>query len=168
QQHIMRLAPGELTRRLEPSIRAAGFWRDEFLGDRHAWFFAVLELFRPRLKRLDDFVAQARFFFAGTLEFDPAAVARHLRVAGMNEHLVALDAAFGALATFDVVATEAALRSTAEARGVKAGSLIHAVRVAVTGKSVSPGLFDVLTLLGRDRVRARLKAAAELAVQSAS
>src|SRR5262245_15284151 len=168
QQHIMRLAPDELARRLEPSIRAAGFWRDEYLGDRHAWFFSVLELFRPRMKRLDDFVAQSRFFFADSLDFDAAAVTKHLRVAGMREHLLALDAAFATLATFDLVSTEEALRKTAEARGVKAGSLIHAVRVAVTGKSVSPGLFEVLALVGRDTVRARLHTAAELSVSPAT
>ena len=57
---------------------------------------------------------------------------------------------------FDVASTEAALRQVAEARGLKAGTLIHAVRVAVTGTSVSPGLFEVLALVGRARVLARL------------
>jgi glutamyl/glutaminyl-tRNA synthetase len=86
----------------------------------------------------------------------------------MRDHLVALEAAFASLATFDIASTEEALRSTAEARGVKAGSLIHAVRVAVTGKSVSPGIFEVLVLVGRDTVRARLQAAAELSVSPAT
>jgi glutamyl-tRNA synthetase len=160
QQHIMRLAPEDFARRVRPSLEAAGLWSDDLLGDRHAWFFAVLDLFRSRVKRLADVAVQARFFFADTVEYDPAAADKHLRVAGMEEHLQALVAAFDALPAFDVVSTEAALRSTADARGVKAASLIHAVRVAVTGKSVSPGLFDVLALLGRERVRIRLAAAA--------
>ena len=67
----------------------------------------------------------------------------------MAAHLQALDAAFAALADFDPASTEAALRAVAEARGVKAGALIHAVRVAVTGTTVSPGLFEVLALVGR-------------------
>ena len=46
----------------------------------------------------------------------------------------------------------------AESGGVKAGALIHATRVAVTGRAVSPGLFEVLALLGRDRVVERLVA----------
>ena len=74
----------------------------------------------------------------------------------------ALDAAFSGLADFDVVSTETALRGVAEARGVKAGALIHAVRVAVTGKAVSPGLFEVLALIGRARVHDRLAAARRL------
>jgi glutamyl-tRNA synthetase len=160
QQHIARLAPDELARRLKPSFDAAGLWNDEYLGNRHAWFFAVLELLKPRARRLDDFAAQGRFFFSSTIEYDESAVAKHLRVAGVGDHLDALAAAFDALATFDAASVESALRTTAEARGVKAATLIHAVRVAVTGKAVSPGLFDVLALIGRDLVRGRLRSAA--------
>ncbi len=152
QQHIMRLAPAELALRIKPSLEAAGLWRDDYLAERHGWFFAVLELLRPRAKRLDDFAAQGRLFFADTVEFDMAAVEQHLRAAGMHEHLSLLDRAFAELATFDPVSLEVTLRATAEQRGVKAASLIHAMRVAVSGKTVSPGLFDVLSLLGRERV----------------
>jgi glutamyl-tRNA synthetase len=80
----------------------------------------------------------------------------------MGAHLAALQAAFTELATFDPASTEAAVRSVADARGVKAATLIHAVRVAVTGKMVSPGLFEVLALLGRERVGARIRAAIRL------
>jgi glutamyl/glutaminyl-tRNA synthetase len=52
---------------------------------------------------------------------------------------------------------EAAVRGTAAERGVKAGLLIHAVRVAVTGRSTSPGLFEVLVLLGRKRTVERIE-----------
>jgi glutamyl-tRNA synthetase len=161
QQHIARLAPDELARRLKPSFEAAGLWNDEYLGNKHAWFFAVLELLKPRARRLDDFAAQGRFFFSSTIEYDESAVAKHLRLASMGDHLAALDAALDALATFDAASVEAALRTTAEARGVKAATLIHAVRVAVTGKAVSPGHFDVLALVGRDLARARLRSAAQ-------
>jgi len=49
------------------------------------------------------------------------------------------------------------LRALADERGIKPGSLIHATRVAVTGQAVSPGLFEVLELMGRERVVARLE-----------
>jgi glutamyl-tRNA synthetase len=168
QQHVARLAPDELAMRLKPLFETAGLWRDDYLDNRHAWFFAVLELLKPRARRLGDFVTQGRFFFTDAIEYDEAAVAKHLHVEGIAGHLVALDAAFAELATFDPASTEAALRSTADARGVKAASLIHAVRVATTGKSVSPGLFDVLALVGRSDVRARLLAAAGLSAPSRS
>ena len=159
QQYIVRLSADELTRRLEPLLEAAGLWSDEYAAGRHEWFAAVLDLFRPRAKRLHDFVTQGRFFLTDAIEFDPAAVEKHLRVPGMADHLAALDSALSALAVFDSATAETAVRQVAEARGLKAGTLIHAVRVAMTGKTVSPGLFEVLALLGRDRVRARLAAA---------
>jgi glutamyl-tRNA synthetase len=162
QQHIARLAPDELARRVKPSFEAAGLWRDDYVSSRHAWFFAVLELLKARVRRLGDFVQQGRFFFTNAVEFDEAAVEKHLRALGMHEHLLALTAAFTELSTFDPVSIEVALRTTAEARGVKAATLIHAARVAVTGQMVSPGLFDVLSLVGRDEVATRLRAAARL------
>jgi glutamyl/glutaminyl-tRNA synthetase len=162
QQHIAMLPPGEIARRLESRLRAARLWDDAYLGDRRAWFSAVIELLKPRVKRLDDFVAQGRLFFTDTIEYDTAALDKYVKVEGMRDHLGALLSAFDALTAFDQASTEAALRATADVRAVKAASLIHSVRVTVTGKAVSPGLFEVLALLGREEVRRRLTAAVEL------
>jgi glutamyl-tRNA synthetase len=57
---------------------------------------------------------------------------------------------------FDESHVEAAVRRTASELGIKAGTLIHATRVAVTGRASSPGLFEVLVLLGRERTVERL------------
>ena len=62
---------------------------------------------------------------------------------------------------------EEALRALAERRGVQAGRIFQPLRVALTGLTVSPGIFDVLAMLGRDRSLARIDAAIELARQSA-
>jgi glutamyl-tRNA synthetase len=159
QQHIHRLAPDELARRLKPYFEAAGLWTDDLVGDRHAWFFAVLELLKPRAKRLDEYAVLGRFFFTDDLELDDAAVRKHLAPAGTAGHMTAVLAAFAALAEFDAASIEEAVRSVADARGVKAGTLIHALRVAMTGKTASPGLFEVASLLGRERVNRRVTAA---------
>ena len=168
QQYIMRLAPDELARRVRPWFESAGLWDDDFVSRRHAWFAAVLELFRTRVKRLDEFVTQSRFFFDDAVEYDEAAVSKHLATAGMKANLIAIDAALRQAAPYDLQTTELAIRATAEAKSVKAATLIHAVRVAVTGKSVSPGLFEVLALLGRERVHKRLIGAANLTAVSTS
>jgi len=83
-------------------------------------------------------------------------VKKHLGVPGTRAHLEALAGALAGLPSFDAGPLEAALRELAEARGLKAGTLIHATRVAVTGRAQSPGLFDVLELVGRERTLARL------------
>jgi glutamyl-tRNA synthetase len=156
QQHLARLAPQELAMRLKPSFEATGLWTDDLLTTRHAWFFAVLAVLVPRAKRLPDFAAQGAFFFTDDVQYDDAAVQKHLRSDGIAGHLQALSDEWSALPDFDAVSTETSLRHVAEVRGVKAGTLIHAVRVAVTGSTVSPGLFDVVSLVGRARVLSRL------------
>jgi glutamyl-tRNA synthetase len=60
------------------------------------------------------------------------------------------------LEAFDPASLETAIRSVADARGVKAGTLIQAIRVAVSGRTATPGMFEVLSLLGRERVHNRL------------
>jgi glutamyl-tRNA synthetase len=159
QQHIARLPAAELLERLQPWFTAAGVWDDRFLSDRREWFLTVLELLKPRAKRLDEFADVGRFFFVDGIDYDERAVAKHLSDGAVVDHLRALGDAFDGLAVFDAASTESVLRSVAETRGCKAGTLIHAVRVAVTGRSASPGLFEVLELIGRERVRSRLEEA---------
>jgi glutamyl-tRNA synthetase len=159
QQHLLRLAPHDLATRVRPWLEAEGLWDDDYLGNRHAWFFAVLELLKPRAKRLGDFVSVGRFFFTEGVEYEADAVAKHLADPAMPGHLGAVEQALARVPVFDAAAAEQAVRGTAEARGVKAPVLIHAVRVAVTGRASSPGLFEVLALVGRDATRARLQAA---------
>jgi glutamyl-tRNA synthetase len=156
QQYLLRLAPDDLARRLKPWFAAAGIWDEAYLHEKHAWFYAVLELLKPRVKRLGEFATLGGFFFVDTVEYDETAVEKHLRISGMREHLEALDRAFAALTSFDAVSVETEVRRVAHAAGLKPAALIHATRVALTGRTVSPGLFEVAALVGRDRTRARL------------
>ena len=64
--------------------------------------------------------------------------------------------ALGALAEWDSASLEAAIRGVAEDGGVKLGKLAQPLRVALTGRTTSPGIFDVLALLGRDESLARI------------
>jgi glutamyl-tRNA synthetase len=159
QQHLLRLAPHDLAARVKSWLEAEGLWDDDYLVSRHAWFFAVLELLKPRAKRLGDFVSVGRFFFTEGVEYEEPAVAKHLADPAMPGHLAAVERALAGIEVFDAASTEEAVRATAEARGIKAPALIHAVRVAVTGRASSPGLFDVLALVGRETTRARLQTA---------
>ena len=156
QQYIMRLPIDDLARRVEPWLRAAGLWRDD-LESRRDWMNSLLELIRPRVKRLDQFVQELRPFLAENVEYDQSAVAKHLAKADVTSTFTKLPSALVSLSPFDGPTLEMAFRELAEKNGIKAAALIHATRVAVTGRSVSPGLFDVLSLLGRERVIERLR-----------
>ena len=116
----------------------------------------LVELLRPRAKTLREFVEHARPLLEETVEYDPAAVDKHLAAPDIAEHLAALKGELSGLSPFDEPHVEAVVRSTASERGLKAGQLIHAVRVALTGRTASPGLFEMIVLLGRDETRRRL------------
>ena len=75
----------------------------------------------------------------------------------MKDALLALPDTLKAVVPFTSSALEAAVRNLAESYQVKAAALIHATRVAVTGRAVSPGLFDVLELMGPERVTTRVR-----------
>ncbi len=150
-QHIARMPADDLVRRIEPRLREAGLWP----ADR-AWLSRLVELLRPRAKRLTDFVEKGRPFLVDDVEYDPEAVKKHLSSADALAHLAAMRDACAATEEFTAAALEPAIRTLAEACGVKAGVLIHPTRVAVVGRADSPGIFEVLELLGRDRALARM------------
>ncbi len=158
-QHILRLSADELVSRIEPGLRAAGLWNETWAaGEGRAWLARVVELFKPRAKRLTEFVEKGRPFFVETVEVDPQAAAKHLGTPEALAHLAAVRDLCASAEPFTAAALEPALRALAESRGAKAGVLIHPTRVAVMGRAESPGIFEVLELLGRDRVLARIGA----------
>jgi glutamyl-tRNA synthetase len=164
QQHIQRLSAAGLLDLLEPLLREGGLWSDEFRTSRRDWFAAVVELYRPRIRKLDQFGQEAKPLLSDELTFDTAAVTKHLK-AEIHEPLLELAEAVERIEPFAAAALEAELRRIAEARQIKAASLIHASRVAVTGRAASPGLFEMLELAGRARVVTRLRTAVKLAAQ---
>ena len=158
QQHIGRLPGGDLLQRMEGRLRDAGLWRDTLTTAESAWMVKVLDLLKPRVKNLDQLVDELRPFLVDQPEIDPAAAAKHLS-AEIRPLLSQLAATLDGLEPFDPAPVEQALRGAAEQAGVKAAALIHATRVAVTGRAVSAGLFELLVLLGRNRVSERLRRA---------
>jgi glutamyl-tRNA synthetase len=152
-QYIAQLPIQSLADAVEPFLTVAGLAS----ASPVAWFHRMLELLRPRAKRLADFADLARPYLVDTVEYEPDAVKKHLHDPALGGHVQAVTEALRALNPFDEPHVEAAVRGTAAERGIKAGSLIHAIRVALTGRATSPGLFEVLVLLGRDRSVARLQ-----------
>ena len=154
-QYIARLPVTELASLVKPLLDTAGLGASPLVAHAHT-FHVLLELLRPRAKKLTDFVEQARPLLVDTVEYDAEAVEKHLTAHDLATHVAALVDALRTVTPFDEPHVEAAVRATAAQQGIKAGALIHATRVAVTGRTSSPGLFEVLVLLGRERTLARL------------
>jgi glutamyl-tRNA synthetase len=158
-QYLAQLSPGDLVRYVKPLLQASGLWEEEYEDpEKREWLQRALRLVLPRVKRLPDFVEQARPFLTTTVEYDPEAVRKHLGTADLDGHVDALIVALERDADpFDETTIERVLRSVADARGIKAAALIHAARIAATGQAVSPGIFEVLALLGKKATLSRLR-----------
>jgi glutamyl-tRNA synthetase len=166
QQHLMRLPAAEILSRLRSDLEAAGLWTYASRPENLIQVERAIDLVKPRARKLADLVPQLRPYLVERIDRDPGAVARHLGAADLGPHLAAWRQRLQEIAPFEPAMIEAALRSTAEERGIKPGVLIHATRVAVTGQAVSPGLFEVLELVGRDRVLGRLDEAVAILRES--
>ena len=154
-QYISRMSPSELSTALAPRLAEAGLADTPIARDPRR-FERLLELLRPRAKRLPDFIEQARPLLIDEVEFAQEAIDKHLSTPRLSEHLATLRRDLAEAEPFDEPTLEATLRNTATALGIKPGELIHATRVAVTGRTTSPGIFEVLALLGRETTLARL------------
>jgi glutamyl-tRNA synthetase len=155
-QYLSKLPHDKLVQHLKPEFMKAGLWRDSFEGAERTWFETLVNLLRPRSKVLQDFPRQARMFLSADVEFDPAAVEKFLKNPDAKEYLRQLALRLDQLPEFTLQNTEQVVRGLAEDLGIKAGVLISAARVALTGQAATPGIFDVMTLLGREKTVSRL------------
>jgi glutamyl-tRNA synthetase len=162
QQHILRMPAREILARIDGELSSLGIDPPSLDASERTRLERVIDLVKPRARRLSDIPALTRPFFVPAVLRDPAAVAKHLASTALGPALSAWRARLQTVEPFEAAPLEAALRDVAAQHGAKAGPLIHATRVAVTGQAVSPGLFEVLELMGRDRVATRLIEAEEL------
>jgi glutamyl-tRNA synthetase len=155
--YIRGLAEDDLARRLLPFLENAGLEADEDTVRR------LVPLIQERIKLLSDAAELVDFFFTEKITYEPKLLMG--KKMGASDSLNALRRALQALEevpSFEESALEAVLRALVDELGVKAGQLFGIIRVAVTGKTVAPPLFGTLSVLGRERVLARLRTAEDL------
>src|SRR5687768_4866978 len=161
-QWIRRLEPDELIARLEPflgeDLRAGRIDRLPAPEELRP-LIPIIQERLPTLGAIGDLVG---FLWLDTVTIDPAMLVpkrwdRETTLTGLRAARESIASA-GAVA-FEADELEPPMRALAEANGWKAGDLFMAVRVAVTGRTAAPPLFDSLVALGRERVLARLDAA---------
>jgi len=136
-----------------PFIRAAGLEPPE-----PARLAPMLDTLKERAKTLVELVAAGRFYFEPPAAYEPQAAATYLTVEGARR-LEALIARLEAEPDWSAAALERVYRATVEALSLKLVDLAQLSRLAVTGGTASPPLFEVLALLGRDEVLRRLRRA---------
>jgi glutamyl-tRNA synthetase len=160
QDHYMQaLTPDQKLAMMLPYLQHAKLIADPAPAGDLAQLARIIAASGDRLKVAGDILAYADFFFANELAFDPQAVEKTLHKPGAGALLTKFKDRLATVEPFDVGTLEAVLQEFVAGEGVKIGELIHPLRVAVTGKSVGPGLYDCLAILGRQRCIARIERA---------
>jgi len=157
--HYMKERPlAQLAREIRPFIERAGYAR--IPGD-DAWLEKMIATLRERAKTMVELVEFARFYLSDTIVIDPKAAAKFLKpevAAPLRALADAIEALGGEFTEHRV---QAAFEGVLERFGMKLGQLAQPVRVALTGGTVSPGIYEVIAVLGKSRTVARMRAALE-------
>jgi len=121
------------------------------------YFINVLILVRSRLRRLSDFFENYMYFFIDPVEYETKAVEKHFKIADIVEKITLIADDLSNIDNFNADNIEEAIRRRAEEWEWSAGKIIHPLRLALTGVSSSPGLFEVIEVLGKETVIKRLR-----------
>ena len=157
-QYLSAMRPADLAPLVKEELEREGVAVGSIDND---WLGRLIVLEQERLKTIKDFVANTRYFFTGSVDLDPKAVDKVLRKndgAGFAI-LEGLGKAFAQVGEWNAPALEKAALAYGESQGLKLGDLAHPLRVALTGGTVSRGIWETVDLLGRERTLARIGAA---------
>lgn len=124
-----------------------------------SYFRQVVDLVRSRAKTTREILPLAGYFFVPPEHYDTKGIQKYFRPSGSTEYIRSVLDVIMTVDVFTAVHLEEGLRDKAAQMGIKASALIHPTRLALSGVTNTPGLFEVMELLGRDACQARLERA---------
>lgn len=154
-EYIKTSPPSSVAQALVPLLEQAGL-KHEVEAVSEEWLAQLVVLVKERAKTLVDMVEWVKPYFGQVAPFEEEAAKKFLTpaVAPLLQKLVTR---FEAFPSFSKQAWEESFKKLVEEEGIKMGVLAQPVRVALTGRTASPGLFEVMEVLGRDRTLFRLR-----------
>ncbi len=152
-QHLKESTGEDLAKRVRPFLEDRGFE----VGDE-AYLARVVSLLRERAHSLVELAAGAEFFVTESLAYDAAASTKFLKAPSLD-YLRELSALLADIESWNPETIEAAFGAVLEKHELKLGKLAQPVRVALSGGTVSPGIFEVCEVLGKQRTVERIDAA---------
>ena len=155
-QHLSLMSAAELAPLVTPELIAANLTTEAELARRADWYGGLLELLKVRARTVDDIVRQAVPYFADEIPYDAAAIEKAWKSPAETGELLAAAKERLVAAEWTEPELERTLRELAEERGLAGGKLFQPLRVALTGMSVSPGIFEVLLAMGPERAFRRI------------
>jgi len=159
-QHILAMSLERFVQLAKPFVDKAGI-----PYGTEAALLPALAIVKPKVKHLSDVPDWIGFLFTEDFSMDAEAVEKSLKKPGAAARLTALSQAFATVTDWTHASLETTLKATATALGIKTGEMVHPARVALSGRSVGPGLYEMIEVLGKDRTLARLERAKSLAAE---
>ncbi len=153
--HIKATPPGDLKDHLELFLKKYDYTIEEGPNIEK-----IIQTLNTRSKTLEDMADGALFYYRKNIVYDEKAAKKFLKPS-LLESLKLLLKELEALDAFNEKDLEHAFIAVVESTGLKFGKIAQPVRVALTGKTVSPGIFEIIEVLGKERTLSRLKAATE-------
>jgi glutamyl-tRNA synthetase len=165
-EYLRRMPIADKVAGVLPFLERAGLITAPVADDTRAHVAHIVEALGDRLRVFGDILLQATFFFGEDVTYDDKAFAKRVRAPGAAERLGDYRGWLAARDAFDAPGLEAGTKDFVEARGIGMGDIVHAIRVATTGTAIGPGLFDCLSILGKDLCLRRIDRALAVAAQS--
>ncbi len=157
QDHYMQELPiKQKVAKMLPFLQRAGLISDPPPCDVAPILTRIIEAAGDRLKVSGDILAYADFFFTDDFAYDQKAVEKSLHKPVAIELLNKFKEQLATVDPFEPAPLEEALKAFVEQQGIKIGELVHPLRVAISGKAVGPGLYDCLSLLGKEKCLTRI------------
>jgi len=162
-EYLKKMSIDSLTKMLLPFLKEANYIENEesLSPTKNEYIKEVLKLMQGRIKNFPQFIDYADYFFVDKINIEPQAFDSVLNKEGVPGILRALEEELSALKYWDEKSIENAVREVASSLQIKGGKIIHPTRVALSGKKVGPGLFELMVVLGQDKTVKRLKEAIE-------
>lgn len=159
-QYLSELPLEKILPEAKPFFIKDGFVTEDWFAEHEEYFAKLLDVVRVRVKTLQEVADAASYFFQDVTEYDAKGVAKHFKPESVSL-LEQCIAAVEADEVYDLASTEAAYNKIAADNELALGKVIHPTRLALTGRTVSPGMFDVMVLLGKEKTLERLHKAVE-------
>jgi glutamyl-tRNA synthetase len=159
-QHLSRIPAAQLEPLVTGLAESQGLATASALAAIHDRYMRVIDLLKVRSRTTDEIVDQIKPFLPGDLAYDAEAITKGWKDrAGSLDLISEVRRRLEQSPSWETASLEAELKQLAEARGLGAGKVYQPMRVALTGRTVSPGIFEILDAMGRDLALHRLTAA---------
>lgn len=155
-RYMVSLDLDAVTRETIPFLVQRGLLGEQAAREKYDEIRKIVDVVRGRAKTLTELVDAVEYFFRDVVEYEEKGRNKYFVSPDTGDILFAAQAALKPLAVFDAKTLECVYQRLMEELGIKPGALIHPTRLALTGRTASPGLYDVMELLGKERCLERL------------